>query len=375
MAFGNQNGKFGGGFGNKNTSFGDFENTKNGNSSTGVFGNSNNTNNNGGGFGNSSNTNNNGGGFGTSRNTTGGFGSSTWKPTVTPPSNGGNVPGNGTGNSTTVNPNNTQTNPATLNNPIQTKQKSNLVYIRGKISQYKTFSEKDGNYRRLFPRKLYQSIAYNQRFEDYLHSFVVTEIQGTDAAGNPIQQSYVVNVHGSTNFGASLVDNEEVEVKGKFTHDNILMASSINVIKGSTAIPIKFQRSVKNIAITIFAVALILFGIIGFASMGNGNSLSGFFNNVWSFITSMFAIYVILLILYVISQFTRIGFMTRLLSGGRRGSPLIAMLVIAFILTLLLYNVFGLGTIFTSALSGILGAVGPIIVLIIAIILLIKIFK
>lgn len=363
MAFGSQNGKFGGGFGNKNTSFGGFQNTQTNNASTQ-------------GFGNSQNTTNTGGVFGKPGNTTGGFGSNSRSQKTTSSSNGDNTSANSTANNTTTaNPNNNQTNPASLNESVKTEQKANSVCIRGKISQYKTFSEKDGNYRRLLPRKIYQSIAYKQRFEDFLHSFVVTEINGTDAAGNPIQQSYVVNVHGSTNYGASLVDNEEVEVKGKFTHDNILMASSISVIKGNIAIPIKIQHSVKNIVIATLAIILILFGIIGFASMDSGNSISDFFNSVWSFITAMFAIYVILLILYVISQFTRIGFMTRLLSGGRKSSPLLSMLIIAFILTLLLYNVFGIGTIVTSALSGILGAVGPVIVLIIALILLFKIFK
>ena len=51
------------------------------------------------------------------------------------------------------------------------------------------------------------------------------------------------------------------------------------------------------------------------------------------------------------------------------------MLVIAFILTLLLYNVFGLGTIMASTLSGALSAVGPIIVMIIGLVILFKAFR
>jgi len=105
--------------------------------------------------------------------------------------------------------------------------------------------------------------------------------------------------------------------------------------------------------------------------------MSGVTDKIWNFITTMIAVYVVLLILYVIASFTRIGFMTRLLSGGRgrRSSPLITILVIAFIITLLLYNVFGLGNAIASMLSGVLGAVGPIIVMIIGIVILFKAFK
>lgn len=358
MAFGSQNGSTNGGFGSKNG--GVFGGNSNNMSGSGISGD---------GKFYFGGTQNNGTGsqsmFGS--NTTSSFGTGSTQQTST------GVP---TGN-TQSNQGITTNTPASSQPISQTPAKTfSLPCIRGKVSQYKTYSDKSGNYRRLLPRKIYQALVYGQRFEDLLHSFIVTEIKGSDSAGNPIQQKYVVNVHGSTNYGATLIDNEEVEVRGKFTHDNIMMARDIRVINGTISTPIKFQRSVKLIALTCLIIALFVLGIIGFASIGSGNSISGFMNNVWSFITTMFAVYVILLILYVVSSFTRIGFMTRLLSGGRRrSSPLITMLVIAFILTLLLYNVFGLGTIMASTLSGALSAVGPIVVMIIGLVILFKAFK
>lgn len=243
---------------------------------------------------------------------------------------------------------------------------SGEVCIVGKVSQYRIYDGKTG-YRRLFPVRLYQSMAYGQRFEDVLHSFTVTDNNG---------RRYVVNVHGTTNYGATIVDNEKVEVTGKFTHDNILMAREVNVLNDGLVTPVKFQRAVKAIAIMWCAAILLLLGVIGLFNLG-GNSAPGFFNALWSFITTMFVVYIVLLVLYVVASFTKMGFMIRLLSGGRGrgGSPLIAMLIIAFFITLLLYNAFGIGTAVSSALTGALSAVGPIIIVIIGLIILLKAIK
>jgi len=358
MAFGSQNGNTNGGFGSKNGGmFGSDSNNMSGPCISGDgkihFG------------GTQNNGTGNQGIFGNNTTSNFGVGSTQQTNTAVPTTNTQSNQGKATNT------------PISNVSPSQTSAKTfSLPCIRGKISQYKTYSDKTGNYRRLLPRKIFQALVYGQRFEDLLHSFIVTQTKGTDNSGNPIQQKYVVNVHGSTNYGATLTDNEEVEVRGKFTHDNILMARDIRVINGSVSTPIKFQRSVKLIALSVLVVALFILAIIGFSSMGSGNSISGFMNNVWSFITTMFAVYVILLVLYVVSSFTRIGFMTRLLAGGRRrSSPLLTMLVIAFILTLLLYNVFGLGSIVASTLSGALSAVGPIVVMIIGIVILLKAFR
>ncbi|MCC8015600.1 MAG: hypothetical protein LIO87_10490 [Eubacterium sp.] len=338
MAFGSQNGKTNGGFGSKiGGSFGSNSTNKNGTGFSGdkksYFGSTQSGTSEKTGFGSTQNSTREGTGFGSK--TTSNFGTSTSAQ-------------QNTGNSTAgINPN--QSN--TTNKPVANKYVSNtsanifsLPCIRGKISQYRTYSDQSGNYRRLLPRKIYQAIMYGQRFEDFLHSFTLTETKGVDRAGNPITQKYVVNVHGSTNFGATLLDNEEVEVRGKFTGDNILMARDIRVINGSISTPIKFQRSVKMIAV----LTLVFIGIVLLLSVllsGGNGSLSGVMNNVKGFVTTLIAVYVILLILYFVSSFTKIGFMTRLLSGGRRrNSPLIVMLIIAFILTLFIYNVSGLGT-------------------------------
>ena len=355
MAFGSQNGRSNGGFGSNNgNSFGFNSNNQGG---TGFSGNSNNF------FGGSQSSSGNNSGFGNNSSSSFGNGSTQQTNTSAPT----NIPQSNQGKTSVPLSNNT-----VPNSPIKS---SYSQCIRGRISQYRTCSDKTGNYRRLLPRKIYQALVYGQRFEDLLHSFIVTEITGYDNAGNPIQQRYVVNVHGSTNYGATLVDNEEVEVRGKFTPDNIMMARDIKVINGNIATPIKFQRSVKLIAIMCLVIAFLVLGIIGFASMGSGNSISGFMNNVWSFVTTMFVVYVILLIMYVVFSFTRVGFMARLLAGNRKSSPLISMLIMAFFLTLLLYNAFGVGTMVASTLSGALSAVGPIIVMIIGIVILLKAFK
>ena len=358
MSFGSQDGKSGG-FGSKSSSFGANSSKKNG---SGFSSNSKSY------FGQTGNGTTEKSGFGT--NTTTGFGRTT---TQQP---------NATKGSTYDSMNNTSSQSNTTkqsNTPNMTiNQKSKVVslpLIRGKISQYRTYSDKSGNYRRLFPRKIYQAIVYGQRLEDFLHSFTLTETQGVDRAGNPITQKYVVNVHGTANYGATLLDNEEVEVKGKFTNDNILMAREVHVINGSVATPIKFQRSTKAIAIFSLVILGLILLICGLFS-GGTSAAAGVMNTIRGFLTTMLTVYVLLLILYFVSLFTRIGFMTRLLSGGRkRTSPLITMLIIAFILSLLIYNVFGIGTMFGNAFSGVLGAIGPIAIMIIGILLLLKVFK
>ena len=252
---------------------------------------------------------------------------------------------------------------------------SSLKRIRGKISQYRTYSDKSGNYRRLFPRKVYQAIIYGQRFEDFLHSFTLTEMQGVDGAGNPIIQKYVVNVHGSTNYGATLLDNEEVEVKGKFTSDNILMAKEIHVINGSVSTPIRFQRSVKMIVIfTLVAIGLtvLLCGLL----TGGSSSVLSIMSTIKGFLATMLTTYGTLLIIYFISLLTKSRLIARLLSGlGRHGSPFVSMLIIAFILSILSYNVFGIGTVVGNVFSRAIGAIAPIAITIIIVLLLFKAFK
>lgn len=359
MAFGSQNGNSNGGFGSKGGGF--FGDTNN----SGGFGFGSNT-----GFGqNTTPQTNTGFGQNTTQQTNTGFGQNTTQQNNTGAN--GNTTGNNFGTSTVSNPPvSNKTSSATSRVKL-----SSLTCIRGKVSQYRTCSEKSGNYRRLLPRKIYQAIVYGQRFEDFLHSFTLTETKGVDNAGNPITQRYVVNVHGSTNFGATLMDNEEVEVKGKFTADNIFMASEVSVINGNVATPIKFQRSVKLTTLFVLVVVGLMLLMCGLMSGGN-NSMSAGMNVIWGFITTMFAVYVVLLILYVVSSFTRIGFMTRMLSGGRRGSsPLLTMLIIAFIITLMLYNVFGIGTAVGNLLAGALDVFGPIIVMIVGVVILLKVFK
>lgn len=369
MAFGSQNGRTGGGFGSGGENiFGSGSDNKGG---IDFFGNNNNS------FGGSSNGAN--GQSGT------GFGQSSGSDQ---PSGFGQKADFGTQaakdrNNNPINNSSAQSGAKTSNShtslkkiPIRQKNVFSTSCIRGIVSSYTIYSSKSDNYRRLLPAKIYQAFAYDQRFEDLLHSFTLTETIGHDSAGLPIMQSHVVNVHGSTGYGANLTAHIEVEVTGKFTRDNILMAKEVKVINGNVATPVNFQHSVKLIALTCLAILLFALAIFGFVSIGNSSSLAGVMNTVWSFVTTMFAVYVILLILYVVSLFTRIGFMTRLLSGGRRrSSPLLTMLVIAFILTLLLYNVFGLGSIVVATLAGALDAVGPLIVTIIAIVILIKVFK
>lgn len=242
------------------------------------------------------------------------------------------------------------------------------VCIRGKVSQYTVVNGKSGQYRRLFLRKLWQAIKYGQRLEDVLHIFTVTENVGRDDMGYSVTNTYVVNVHGSINYGASIVDHEDVEVKGRFTHDNILMAKEVNVLNGNMSTPVKFQHSVKFIAISCVIIAILL--LVLFTATGAGGSAMG---NIRDFIVTMFTIYIALLVLYLIASFTRIGFMVRLLSGGRKGkTPLLTMLIISFILTLIVYNVFGIGATIGNMIASVLGAIGPIIIVIIGVVILLK---
>lgn len=235
------------------------------------------------------------------------------------------------------------------------------VTVVGKVSQYRVSDKKDG-YRRYLPRKLSQAIFYGQRLEDHLHNFVVTEDNG---------ERHVVNVHGTTNYGAAIVDNERVEVQGKIDA-GVLLAEKVYVLNGSSRVQVKFQRDVKTITIVCCIAILLLLGLIGFGNAGSASGV-GLFTTIKNFLTTMFAVYVVLLVLYVVSLFTKLGFMLRLLGrGGRGSSPLLTMLVLSFIITLLLYNVFGLGSMLAGLFSSALSAVGPIAIVIIGIVLLVK---
>ena len=373
MAFGSQNGHSNGGSGSKNgTFFGSGSANQSGTGFPGIGNNNSETSTNPG--------NSTPGGFPPRNPFTGNpptgtppFGPPTGTPpTGTPPTGTPPFGPPPTGNPPTGTPPTGTTPPG--NAPRPQVNNGTGRYIRGKISQYRTIDKSRG-YRRLLPQKLYQAIVYGQRLEDFLHYFVVTETRGHDAAGNPIQQAYVVNVHGTINYGAALVDNDEVEVRGKFTSSNVMLARDVRVINGMISTPVRFQRSVKYTALAIVALVLVLLGVVDYLSAGSGSSISSFVNSLWDFLATMFAVFIFLMVLYVVFSFSRIGIMARLFSGGRGGSPLLSMLIASFVITLLLYNVFGLGFLAASALSGVFGAFGPIIIMIIGLVIMFKALK
>lgn len=238
--------------------------------------------------------------------------------------------------------------------------------IRGRVAQYSSSGKEDGQYRRLFPVKIYQALVYRQRLEDVLHRFTVRVEQGEDALGYQKYTDIPVNVHGTIAGGLQITDNAEVEVHGKY-HNGILMADSVYVINNGYESKIGFQHSVK--AITFGILAAVMFAFICYVAVSSNGS---FIANIKEFCSVWLAIAVILSVLYLITSFTKFGILTRMFSKRKRSFPLFGILLISLALTFLFVSTFGSVAGFGSYLSGWIYSLVPIIIIIVALVFIIK---
>ncbi len=204
-------------------------------------------------------------------------------------------------------------------------QKPNgTICITGRVSEYTKVDATQG-YRRLFFQKWQQALGYGQRMEDVLHSFSVTDDDG---------QGYVVNVHGSTNVGAQLHDNATVQVRGKMTSDNVLMATHIDVMNGGIVTPVRFQRSVRGTFTVILLLLSLVMSVVVAAKKG-----TGFMSALESIYATAAITFLVLLVIYLAALFSRMGLILVMFSGRKekRGSPFGTMLVMSLIISLLIH--------------------------------------
>lgn len=257
-------------------------------------------------------------------------------------------------------------NKAKVEQPIKNDDFSERRTICGRISQYSSSGREDGEYRRLFPVKVYQAIVYRQRLEDVLHRFTVRVEQSEDTLGYQNYTDIPVNVHGTIAGGLQLIDNAEVEVHGKY-QNGILMADSIYVINNGYKSKVGFQHSVKAITYGILSAIMLAF-VCFVAATSNGS----FFTNIKEFCIVWFVIAVILTIFYLITSFSRVSFLTRMFSKKKPSFPIFGILLISLALAFLFVSVFGSFAGFGSFLSGWIYSLVPIIIIVVALFFVIK---
>ncbi len=242
----------------------------------------------------------------------------------------------------------------------------NVTTVRGRISQYSSTGNEDGNYRRLFFIRWYQAIVYRQRLEDVLHRFTVRVDDSGDGLGYQGYRDVPVNVHGTISGGLQLADNMEVEVSGKYDK-GVLMASSINVVNNGCKSKVTFQRSIKAITYGIlFGILLIFLCVLG------ANSTQGFWQGIGSFLKTWAVFAAILSVLYLITSFSRLGILFRIFRKKGVSFPLLGILLVSLALSFLFLYIFGSFAGFGSVVASWVYAAVPIIVIIIALFFLIK---
>ena len=135
-----------------------------------------------------------------------------------------------------------------------------VVELEGIVHNYEVH-EAD----RFILQRIWQVLCYKQRYENRLHSFLLTQSSrgGTD-------DSVSVNIHGTMNGGVTIRDKLHVKVRGKFRHDNIFMAEKIWTVNGRTTAPVTFQHDVKLICSARRSSCYLFSPILNFALLERG---------------------------------------------------------------------------------------------------------
>ena len=200
------------------------------------------------------------------------------------------------------------------------------TFIRGRVYQYSSSGKEDGSYRRLLPKKFYQALIYRQRLEDVIHRFVVKIDTGKDAAGYGDPDFVPVNVHGTIAGGLQLTDNEEVEVKGRYDKNGVLMAYDIRIVSNGHRSKVSFQHDVR--AITIGIVLSILAIVICFFG---SSSVVNFYEAVKTLLAAWLISFIVVTVLFLIFSISKAGiFFSLLRSEKKRKFPLLTLLIISF---------------------------------------------
>lgn len=236
----------------------------------------------------------------------------------------------------------------------------------GKVSQYSNTLQEGGKYKRFIIIKLWHALVYRQRFEDILHRFTLRVPQGQDAYGNIMTTDVVVNAHGTIADGATISDNAEVEVIGKYC-GAVFMASEINVVQNGCKTPVKFQHSKTAILYGILAIVALLFLIyIGVSAPG------GFFQNIGSFLKTWLITFIVVTVLYFIAIFSKLGIMFRMATGKQRKFPFVGLLLVSLVIALIIFYNFGIGAGIGSVLGSLFSSILEIAVMIVILFIICK---
>ena len=238
--------------------------------------------------------------------------------------------------------------------------------VSGKVCKYSRSSKEEDKYRRLIFERLWHLFVYGQRCDDVLHRFSVASDE-KDGRGYTRSKEVPVNVYGIIAGGATLQENDEVEVIGKYNRNNVLRANRVYIKNSGRPVQLKLQHSVKAITYTvllILAVAALIYSIINYDG--------AFLDGVKKFFITWGVFSVIYLILFGIATLSVgfMGFLVRALRG--KGFPIAAILILSFITALVYLDVGGLGGIFMRGFGHGMGVVGGFIAVIIVLVIVVR---
>ena len=154
----------------------------------------------------------------------------------------------------------------------------------------------------------------------------------SDAMGYENSMDIPVNVHGTIAGGVQIMDNDEVEIHGKYLNDNF-MAEEIYLLNNGYRTQVRFQRSVGTIVGGIIMAIIMIMACYVSGSVGGD-----FFSNLGTFFVGWVAGFLLVTIIFFLLGLTRIGLAIRMRGDGKRPFPFFVILVIGAVLSLLFLN-------------------------------------
>ena len=138
----------------------------------------------------------------------------------------------------------------------------NISVLTGRVTNYERSSISDTGYKRTIFSKIWQAMIYGQRTTDVLHSFTLRNDRNS-TPGDFNSSGTVVNVHGIISTGASINENDVVEVIGSFSpRIGVFFARQINVNTGGRNVRVRFQHDISSVFKVLVGIVVIVCAIL-----------------------------------------------------------------------------------------------------------------
>ena len=149
-----------------------------------------------------------------------------------------------------------------LESGSKTSSSGNHVVLTGRVTNYSRSSMQESGYRRSWFTKAWHALRYGQRTTDVLHRFTLRVDNGGGAC-NLGSTGTIVNVHGIIAAGASINENDVVEVEGTYSpRTGVLFARQIIVNSGGRNAKVRFQHDMGSVP------KLLLLAVVIAAALG-----------------------------------------------------------------------------------------------------------